>query len=44
MGTDTIVRLLSQTKPVTAVAVMILVEEGKLDLDSPLWKYNHRFR
>lgn len=29
---DTIYRLYSQTKPVTAAAVMILVERGQLDL------------
>ena len=28
---DTIARLYSMTKPVTAVAAMILIEEGKLD-------------
>lgn len=33
---DTIYRLYSQTKPVTAVAVMILVERGVLDLCQPV--------
>ncbi len=33
---DTIYRLYSQTKPVTAVAVMILVERGILDLCQPV--------
>lgn len=33
---DTIYRLYSQTKPVTAVAVMKLVEQGKLDLCQPV--------
>jgi CubicO group peptidase (beta-lactamase class C family) len=33
---DTVYRLYSMTKPVTAVAIMILVEEGKIDLDAPL--------
>jgi CubicO group peptidase (beta-lactamase class C family) len=33
---DTIYRLYSMTKPVTAVAIMMLVEEGKIDLDAPL--------
>ncbi|GIU66605.1 serine hydrolase domain-containing protein [Candidatus Phycosocius spiralis] len=36
---DTIFRLFSMTKPITAVAVMILVEEGKLKLDAPLSTY-----
>lgn len=33
---DTIFRLASMTKPVTAVAAMMLVEEGKLKLDEPI--------
>lgn len=33
---DTILRLYSQSKPITATAVMILVERGLLDLDAPL--------
>ena len=33
MGRDAIFRIASITKPVTAVAAMILVEEGKLRLD-----------
>ena len=33
---DTIVRISSMTKPITAVAVMILVEECKLRLDEPV--------
>ena len=36
MARDTIFGLASMTKPVTAVAVMMLVEEGKLDLDEPV--------
>ena len=39
MRLDTPVRLTSMTKPVTAVAAMILVEEGWLDLDDPVAKY-----
>jgi CubicO group peptidase (beta-lactamase class C family) len=41
---ETIVRLASMTKPVTAAAVMILVQQGKLGLDEPLAKYDARFR
>ena len=36
---DTIYRLASLTKCLTAVAVVQLVEEGKLDLDAPIQKY-----
>ncbi|WP_430420716.1 serine hydrolase domain-containing protein [Phenylobacterium sp.] len=33
---DTIFRIASMTKPITAVAAMMLVEEGKLKLDEPV--------
>lgn len=36
VGRDTIFRLASTTKPITAVAAMILVEECRLRLDDPL--------
>jgi CubicO group peptidase (beta-lactamase class C family) len=36
MQRDTIFRIASMTKPVTAVAAMILVEECKLRLDDPV--------
>lgn len=36
---DSMFRLYSMTKPVTAVAVMKLVEQGKLDLLDPISKY-----
>ncbi len=36
---DTIFAIASMTKPVTAVAAMMLVEEGKLGLDDPVSKY-----
>ncbi|MCR4587543.1 MAG: beta-lactamase family protein [Lachnospiraceae bacterium] len=36
---DTIFRLFSQTKPVTAVAAMILMERGQLDLISPVSEF-----
>src|SRR6266576_695609 len=35
----TVYRIASVTKPITAVAVMQLVERGKLDLDAPIQKY-----
>ena len=37
MRRDTIFGIASMTKPITAVATMILVEECKLRLDEPRW-------
>src|ERR1700737_1477133 len=39
MSDDTIFRLYSMSKPITSVAAMMLVEEGKLRLDDPASKY-----
>ncbi|WP_315831654.1 serine hydrolase domain-containing protein [Bradyrhizobium prioriisuperbiae] len=39
MTSDTIFRLYSMSKPITAVAAMTLVEEGKLSLTDPVSKY-----
>ncbi|TMJ32071.1 MAG: beta-lactamase family protein [Alphaproteobacteria bacterium] len=39
MKTDAIFRIASMTKPITSVAAMILVEEGKLTLADPVSKY-----
>ncbi|PWE16642.1 serine hydrolase [Marinicauda salina] len=39
MTADTPVRIASMTKPVTAVAVMMLVEDGALSLDDPVADY-----
>ena len=39
MREDTIFRIASQTKALTSVAVMMLLEEGKLLLDDPLGKH-----
>jgi CubicO group peptidase (beta-lactamase class C family) len=39
MKADTVFWVASQTKPFTAVAVMILVAEGKLSLKEPITKY-----
>lgn len=36
---DTPIRLASMTKPVTAVAALMLIEEGKLGLDDPVANY-----
>jgi len=39
MTKDTIVRIYSMTKPITGVAMMMLFEEGKWNLDDPVSKY-----
>jgi CubicO group peptidase (beta-lactamase class C family) len=41
---DTIFRLYSNTKPITGVAVMILCEEGLLNLNDPVSKYIPAFK
>ena len=44
MKTDTIFRIASMTKPITSVAVMMLVEEGKLFLTDPVSKFIPAFK
>ena len=44
MKADHIFRIASQTKAVTATAVMILWEEGKFKLDDPISKYIPEFK
>jgi CubicO group peptidase (beta-lactamase class C family) len=44
MKTDAIFRIFSMTKPITTVAAMILVEEGKVGLDDPVSKYLPEFK
>src|SRR5678816_449071 len=39
MAKDTIFNMASMTKPITSVAIMILVDEGKLKLDDEVAKY-----
>ncbi|MGB4248126.1 MAG: serine hydrolase domain-containing protein [Pseudohongiellaceae bacterium] len=43
MADDTIFRIFSMTKPVTGVALMILLEEGKFSLDDPVEKFIPEF-
>ena len=43
MKRDTIIRLFSMTKPITAAAVMILVERGLIDLHDPIAYYLPEF-
>ncbi len=44
MQTGTLFWIASMTKPMTAVAFMTLVEEGKVSLDDPIEKYIPAFR
>ena len=39
MQTDAIFRIYSMTKPIVSVALMMLVEEGRLQIDDPVSKY-----
>jgi methyl acetate hydrolase len=39
MAADTIFRIASMTKPITSVAVMMLVQEGDIGLDDPIADY-----
>lgn len=38
-GPDSLWRVYSMTKPITAMAAMLLIEDGRLKLDDPLAKY-----
>ncbi|HEX7791274.1 MAG TPA: serine hydrolase domain-containing protein [Afipia sp.] len=44
MTANTIFRIYSMSKPITTVAAMMLVEEGKLQLDDPVAKYIPSFK
>ena len=44
MRTDTIFRIYSMTKPITSVAAMILVEDGKLQLTDPVARWLPAFK
>ena len=39
MRDDTIFRIYSMTKPITSVAFMMLVEEGRIAIDEPVHRY-----
>jgi len=41
---DTIYRIYSMTKPVTAIAAMMLYEEGRFQLDDPITRYLPEYR
>ena len=44
MKADALFWIASQTKPITGVAVMMLVDEGKLSLDDPIEKFLPEFK
>ena len=44
MRADSIFQIRSMTKPITAVGIMILLEEGRLLLSDPIEKYVPEFR
>jgi len=44
MTSDTLFRIASMTKPITSVAVMMLVDEGKLQVTDPVSKYLPEFK
>ena len=44
LAADTIFRIYSMTKPLTSVAFMMLVEEGKVALDDPVHRYIPEWR
>lgn len=44
MQRDAIFRIASQTKAITSTAVMMLWEEGKFQLDDPIYKYIPEFK
>jgi CubicO group peptidase (beta-lactamase class C family) len=44
MKTDAIFRIFSMTKPITSVAVMMLAEEGKIDVMAPVAQYLPEFK
>ena len=44
MQADTIFRICSMSKPITSVAVLTLVDEGRIDLDDPVTRFIPEFR
>ena len=44
MKTDSIFRIASMSKPITSVAIMILAEQGKLDIGAPVAQYLPEFK
>src|SRR5215472_3540214 len=44
MTRDSLFRMASMTKPVIGTAVMMMLEEGKIQLGDPVSKYIHEFK
>ena len=44
MPVDAVFRIASMTKPITAIAIMMLVDEGKLSVDDPVEKHLLEFK
>jgi CubicO group peptidase (beta-lactamase class C family) len=44
MPKDALFRIASMTKPITAIGIMMLVDEGKLSIDDPVEKHLPEFR
>ena len=44
MERDTLFRIASMTKPVTSIAALMLMEEGKFKLDDPITKFAPEFK
>jgi CubicO group peptidase (beta-lactamase class C family) len=44
MATDALFRIASMTKPITAIGIMILAEEGRLKVEDPVEKHLPEFR
>ena len=44
MKADSVFRIASQSKGITAAAVMMLVDEGEISLDDPVEKHLPEFR
>ena len=44
MTKDTMFRVASMTKPVTGLAIMMMIEEGKVRLNDPVSRYIPEFR
>lgn len=44
MKPDAMFRIFSMTKPITSVAIMMLAEEGKIDLLAPVYQYLPEFK
>jgi CubicO group peptidase (beta-lactamase class C family) len=44
MASDALFRIASMTKPITALAIMMMVDEGKLSVDDPVEKHLPEFK